>query len=71
MVTARPAGVSPSLGGGAPGAGRRPPSPGRSCTLTVVTTYDDDGAGQRRARGDDGRFVTLPPDSGQRDGVIL
>ena len=30
-----------------------------------------DGAGQRRARGDDGRFVTLPPDSGQRDGVIL
>ena len=29
------------MGGGAPGAGRRPPSPGRSCTLTVVTEYDD------------------------------
>ena len=29
------------MGGGAPGAGRRPPSPGRSCTLTVTTEYDD------------------------------
>ena len=30
-----------------------------------------DGAGKRQARGDDGRFVTLPHDSGQRAGVIL
>lgn len=40
-MTARRAGVSASVGGGAPGAGRRPPSPGRSCTLTVTTEYDD------------------------------
>ena len=40
-MTARPYWKAASVGGGAPGAGRRPPSPGRSCTLTVVTEYDD------------------------------
>ena len=40
-MTARPYWKAASVGGGAPGAGRRPPSPGRSCTLTVTTEYDD------------------------------
>ena len=40
-MTACPYWRAASVGGGAPGAGRRPPSPGRSCTLTVTTEYDD------------------------------
>ena len=43
-MTARPYWKAASVGGGAPGAGRRPPSPGRSCTLTVTTEYDDGSA---------------------------